>query len=76
MKNIYIATVTLNVSETDSFGGQTTTDPVHVLPVWADDDDEASTLIERHFARDNGAPGNWVRITDIVLQPALGDPGL
>ncbi len=75
MKKIYIATVTLSCSETNSSGKQTETQPVHIVPVWAHEEDEARSEIEQHFSDDGcGAPGNWVRVTDIKLQGAIGTP--
>lgn len=74
MKTLYIATVQLSVSETDSFGGQKQYDRTETVPVWGSDESDAKTLIERHFAPPAKSPGNWVRITDIVLAEALGQP--
>lgn len=74
-KNIYIATVTLSVSETNSFGDQKTSEPVEVVPVWAHDIEEAEALIRENYEEDCGSPGNWTRVTDIVLKSAIGTPG-
>lgn len=75
MKKIYIATVTLSCSETDSLGRQTETQPVHIVPVWAHEEDDARCQIEQHYADDcHGSPGNWMRVTEIKLQGAIGTP--
>lgn len=75
MKNIYIAKVTCSISSTNSFGEQKLSEDVEVVPVWASDLEEAEDLVKAHYNEDDRDPGNWVRVTDILLKSALGTPG-
>lgn len=75
MKNLYLATVTLSCSETNSFGKQKETAPVSHVPVWAHDEKDAREQIELYYNDDfYGSPGNWVRVKNIELNLAIGNP--